>query len=143
MMSTSVYGVPRPTVQGERGPLSKLLARRCRTPRSLRDSSHGEGKQLVGLSGWGRLRQKCRHREGETGPAVLTVLGPDASPLRLDDVAGDGEPQARSAALARHVDLVETLKHTRLLTVGDAGSRVRDAERDGPASGLGVGTHDN
>src|SRR5207248_2609105 len=92
---------------------------------------------------WGRLRQEYRHREGETGPAVLTVLGPDASPLRLDDVAGDGEPQARSAALARHVDFVETLKHTRLLTVGDAGSRVRDAESDGPASGLGAGTHDN
>src|SRR5579883_1224895 len=72
-------------------------------------------------------------REREAGAALRFVPHPDLTTLRLHDVAGDGEPKSRAAALPRGVDLVEALEDAALLPGRDSRPGI------GNADGHGVG----
>jgi len=63
---------------------------------------------------------------------VEFALGADGSPMRQNDMLGNGESKSRSPrfARARLIDAVETFKETRQMLRGNAGAKVFDEEFD-------------
>src|SRR4051794_24336988 len=71
-----------------------------------------------------------RHREGHPRTRLAGVRDPDAAAVRLDDGAGDGEPQPGAADRPRGIvaAAVEAVEHARRVVDRDAGAGVGDLE---------------
>src|SRR5689334_2179720 len=74
------------------------------------------------------VRKEALDRGAHAGRALRT----DLAAVRLDEVLHDGEPEPRTARLARAtgVDAVEALEDARQVLGGDAAPRVAHADPD-------------
>src|SRR5262245_10338808 len=74
------------------------------------------------------------HREAEREPRALPhrALHPDAAPMQLHELLGQGQPESRALLLTSVVapDLTELLEDGRLVLGRNANPRVADGDRD-------------
>src|SRR5262245_32021269 len=96
-----------------------------RVPRSLR-SSRPRTAPPFPRSAVADLHD--RQRERDAGAALGTVLRPDPAAVRLDETAGDREPETGAAAAPRAVRPPEALEHPRRSFFRQAFAAVLDAQ---------------
>src|SRR5258708_31610470 len=114
-------------------PYTTLFRSRLSTEtRSCRPRPIARRRDLGSLASLGAL-MAYRNSKGERGALAGFAFEPDAPAVQLDELLGQGEPQAGSFLLVGVVaaDLAELLEHGRLILGRDADARVVDRDDRG------------
>src|SRR5262245_1854149 len=87
-----------------------------------------DGSGTGGQRGWRRFGLRQGEEEGHA--ALGKVLGPDASPVGLDDPLANRQPESRAAS-SGWVPAIELVEHLVFLARRQSGTTVGDFDGDG------------